>query len=113
MASFAKKTCYNCGIKLKYSEMGEKVINIKSGHSTGYGTNILSWFDEKRKNNINISRRYYTRKKTVWLCPECISETEFNINTSRFAEVLVFTILAIYLITLVPRLLAGEFFNPF
>jgi hypothetical protein len=95
MAKYANRTCYSCGIRLPQPEMAEKIIEEKAGHSTGYGTNFLSWFDEKRKNNINLSRRNYTRKKKVWMCPSCNNKSSWLENVLGFFVILFVVLLFI------------------
>ena len=80
MATYANKTCVNCGIRKPQPEMYQKEVYTETGKSkTGISgaTLVGTFFGDKKSGTqvrnwmFNSGQRTYKRKKVVWLCGSC------------------------------------------
>lgn len=80
MATYANKTCTNCGIRKPQPEMYQKEVYVETGKSkTGIsGATLFGTFAGDKKSGsqvrnwlFNNGQRTYKRKKVVWLCGSC------------------------------------------
>lgn len=80
MASYSKKTCYKCGIRLPQPEMLTKTVQVQTGNSrkTLSGTEVAFAVLGNKKAKSAVKRtftspnkRRYVRNKEVWECYKC------------------------------------------
>lgn len=81
MATYANRTCCNCGIRKPQPEMYQREVYVETGKSkTGIsGATLFGAFvagDKKsgtqfRNWMFNNGQRTYKRKKQVWMCGVC------------------------------------------
>jgi hypothetical protein len=96
MATYATKTCNQCGVRKPQPEMKQTEMYVETGKSkTGIsaativgiifrnkksGKSFLSWL-------FNSGQRSYTRKKTVWLCNTCADNVPAgNVPVGNFGK---------------------------
>jgi hypothetical protein len=95
MATYANKTCTNCGIRKPQPEMYQKEVYVETGKSkTGIsGATLFGTFAGDKKSGsqvrnwlFNNGQRTYKRKKVVWLCGSCSGRAPLA-NSSSMSSV--------------------------
>ena len=79
MSEYAKKTCYDCGVREPANRMERVTESYNSGRSDNKVTaGNLAWATvsndaakKVKKTIVANNRRSYTRNRTVWKCQEC------------------------------------------
>jgi len=80
MSEYAKKTCYDCGIREPANRMERVTESYTSGQSNTKvtaGNLVFGAMGDKRGQNAvgraikGNNRRSYTRNRTVWKCLDC------------------------------------------
>ena len=107
MAKYTNRTCVNCGIRRPQPEMYQKEIQVVTGKSkkTASGATVFGAFmgDEKSSKSIrdaiyNTNQRTYTRKRKVWVCPDCYGDVKSEKDTETSS--LTFWVVAIIIVAL-------------
>jgi hypothetical protein len=91
MATYATRSCNQCGVRKPQPEMKQTEMYVKTGKSkTGISAaTVVGIFAGNKKSGnsfrswlFNSGQRSYTRKKTVWLCNSCAS----NVPAGSFGK---------------------------
>jgi len=92
MSEYAKKTCYDCGIREPANRMERVTESYNSGQSNTKvtaGNLVFGAMGDKRGQNAvgraikGNNRRSYTRNRTVWKCQECSGTADHHRNEVR------------------------------
>jgi hypothetical protein len=109
MATYANKTCTNCGIRKPQPEMYQKEVYVETGKSkTGIsGATLFGTFAGDKKSGtqvrnwlFNSGQRTYKRKKVVWLCGSCSGRAPLA-NSSSMSSVKKWFFVAIAFLVLI------------
>jgi hypothetical protein len=88
MTEYAKKTCYDCGIRKPAPHMERVTESYTSGRSDNKVTaGNLAWAavsdtaaKKVKKTIVANNRRSYTRNRTVWKCMDCSGTNDHHRN---------------------------------
>lgn len=92
MSEYAKKTCYDCGIRKPAPYMERVTESYESGRSNTTvtaGNLVFGALGDKRGQNAvgraikGNNRRSYTRNRTVWKCMDCSGTNDWHRNEVR------------------------------
>lgn len=86
MSEYAKKTCYDCGVREPANQMERVTESYNSGRSDNKVTaGNLAWATvsndaakKVKKTIVANNRRSYTRNRTVWKCQECSGTADWQ-----------------------------------
>ena len=93
MSEYAKKTCYDCGIRKPANYMERVTESYTSGQSNTKvtaGNLVFGALGDKRGQNAvgraikGNNRRSYTRNRTVWKCLDCSGHNDAVANQAAY-----------------------------